>query len=53
MDWQTKEYIDEKFDEILDQLSLISEKLGVDNLSDDQDDLLDKGNEDDIDDDLI
>ena len=30
MDWQTKEYIDEKFESIEDTLVLISEKLGID-----------------------
>ncbi len=30
MDWQTKEYIDEKFSDIEDDLKLIKEKLGID-----------------------
>ena len=30
MDWQTKEYIDEQFDEVSEKLDLIMEKLEVD-----------------------
>jgi len=37
MEWQTKEYIDERFDELNDKLDQVISKLGIKNEDDDDD----------------
>ena len=39
MDWQTKEYIDSKFENIEDSLDLIMDKLGIVESDEDLDDV--------------
>lgn len=47
MDWQTKEYLDERLDSIEDTLALITEKLGIseDNETEESEDIIEEETE--------
>jgi len=50
MDWQTKEYVDERFDELNDKLDQVISKLGIKSEDEEEDDNLfddDEENQDD------